>query len=66
MSKVLAWARARRKAIAAVLLPAVSYAVVKLTERYGDLTVPKDWAATIVTALTGVLVHEVPNTDAEG
>ncbi len=62
MAHVLSWARARRKAIAALLTPLVSWAVLKLTTAVGDLTLPANWPQVAITVLTGVVVHELPNT----
>lgn len=65
MTAVAKWARARRKAIAAVLTPLVSWAALKLASEVGDLTLPATWPQMVVTVLTGVVVHEVPNAEQE-
>lgn len=61
MTRLVAWYRARRKAIAALATPIAAWAVMRVTTEITDLALPAGWAAALVSLLTGVTVHEIPN-----
>jgi len=66
MSRLARWYRARRKAIAGLLTPIAAWGVMRVTTEVTDLTLPAGWSAALVSVLTGVVVHEIPNTTTEG
>lgn len=62
MTRLVPWYRARRKAIAGLLTPIAAWAVMRVTTEITDLTLPAGWSSTLVAVITGVTVHEIPNT----
>jgi len=52
---------ARLKAFAAVATPLVVAAIIKGVENASGFDVPTDWEVYIISAVTGLVVHQVPN-----
>lgn len=55
------WFLQRLKAFVAVATPLVTAALLKGVEQAGGFDIPNDVELTIIAAVTGLVVHQVPN-----
>lgn len=55
------WFLQRAKAFAAVAAPLVTAAVLKGVEAASGFDIPNDWELSIISIVTGLTVHQVPN-----
>jgi hypothetical protein len=51
----------RLKAFAAVVAPAIATALIKGAEAATGFDIPNDWELYIISFVTGLVVHQVPN-----
>jgi hypothetical protein len=55
------WVLQRLKAFAAVATPLIAAAILKGIEQASGFDIPNDWELSIISILTGLVVHQVPN-----
>lgn len=60
------WLLARLKAVAALLIPGITLALLHAIEKGFDVDVGPETEAMIVSAVTATFVHEIPNIQKAG
>lgn len=58
------WILQRAKAFMGLAVPAIAAALIKAFEQSTGFDVPTDWEVGIISIVTGLVVHQVPNKQA--
>ena len=55
------WVLQRAKAVVGFAIPAVAAALIKAIEQGTGFDIPTEWELGIISAVTGIFVHQTPN-----